>query len=446
MYKITNTTAKELSEALNGVLYGTNCKIQYISTDTREKFPSNCCFLTLNGEKFDGNEYIDCAIKKKALIITDKEIDKNINHILVKNTKIALGLIAKEFSNKAKVIAVTGSVGKTTVKNMISLVLREKYQINSTEKNENNEIGVAKTLLSTSSSDDFCVVEMGMRGLGQIDWLSYISSPETSVITNAESAHIELLESRENIFKAKTEVLSHTKKFCVVPYEKRFLTYKYQKIIPMFIGGEEIKYFNLRYDKEGICFCAKYHNEIINDIKISSYNENNVKNALFAICIGKIYGVSNQKIKNALRKYKGENMHEEFAIINGITVIKDCYNASYESMKGAIFSLVKYAEQKGYTPNLLLGDMMEIGEKAEEYHYRIGELAKDLGVKRLYATGNNAQNLMDGFLGGTTCENNEQMAKTLLKELNDNDVILVKASRSMRLERIIEKMEELSNE
>ena len=208
MYKIKSTTNEEIAKMLNGNLIGKNDIIKYISTDTREEFYDNTCFIALRGNSFDGNDFINDAINKNcALIIADKNINCNIPIIVVDDTKRAFGLLAKFLSNKTDVIGITGSVGKTTVKEMLSLILREKYNIAGTFKNENNEIGVAKTLLS-QINNDCCIVEMGMRGLGEIEWLSYLAEPKISIITNCGTAHLERLGSEANIFKAKTEILS----------------------------------------------------------------------------------------------------------------------------------------------------------------------------------------------------------------------------------------------
>lgn len=445
MYKIPNTTSKEIAKILKNRLFGNNDVIEYISTDTRENFYNNTCYVALKGSRFNGNEFIDEAIKKKCrLVITDKYINSKIPIIVVNDTKKAFGLLAKAFSQKTNVIGITGSVGKTTVKEMLALVLKEKYSVLSTYKNENNEIGVAKTLLSVENND-YCVVEMGMRSQGEIAWLSYIAQPNISIITNCGTSHLEMLGSEENIFKAKTEIINNTKKYVIIPYEKRFITYSYQNVEPIFIG-RDIEYFNVCYYENGLKFSIKYKNITINDIELCTFNINNVHNALFAIVVGVVCGLSNEQIKQGLRKYKGENMHEETTQIKGITIIKDCYNASYESVKGAIFSLKKYAEIKNLTPYLLLGDMLEIGETSQEYHYRIGELAKDLGIKNLFAIGKYAKYLTDGYSGGIICNDKKEMAKIIMNRLNENDVILVKASRALKLEKIVEEMKEIKNE
>lgn len=442
MFKISPTNALELSKILSGKLLGENTTVEYLSTDTREEFYKNTCFIAIKGKNYNGNKFINHALEKKcSLIITDEPILCNCPAILVKNTKNALGLLAKAFSKKVKTIGITGSVGKTTVKDMICLVLNEKYRVVGTNKNENNEIGVAKTLFSIKE-EDFCVIEMGMRALGEIEQLSFFAEPEISIITNCGTSHLELLGSEENIFKAKTEILKHTKRYALIPCEKRFFSIDYGQIKPIFVG-KDIRLFDLNYNNEGVVFSAKYKEKTINDITLSTFNINIVTNALFAIAVGILCNVSDEQIKQGLKNYKGENMHEEILQISGITVIEDCYNASYESVKGAIFSLKKIAEIKKLTPNLLLGDMLEIGENSQEYHYRIGELAKDLGVKKLFAIGQYAKNITDGFSGGMICTKKEHIAEMIKSQLTEKDVILIKGSRAMRLEKIVEQMKEI---
>jgi len=445
MYKIKSISSEEIAKKLGGSLIGNNNVIQHISTDTREIFPSNTCFIALKGDKFDGNDFINDAVKKgSSLIITDKNIACGVPVIIVNDTKNAFGLLAKLFSTKKNVIGITGSVGKTTVKEMVSLILKEKYSIISTVKNENNEIGVAKTLLS-QKDNDYCVIEMGMRGMGEIKFLSYMAEPQIAIVINCGTAHLERLGNEENIFKAKMEIIEHTTKYAIVPYEERFILYDYGKVEPIFIGND-IKYYDLSYFENGIKFSIKYDDNIIEDIELCTFNINYVTNAMFAIVVGKLCNVSNDEIKRGLKKYKGENMHEEISNIRGITVIQDCYNASYESVKGAIFSLKKYSEIKKVTPNLLLGDMLEIGDASQEYHYRIGELCKDVGIKNLFVIGKYAKNITDGFSGGIICNKRERLARMIMSKLNENDVILVKASRALMLEKIVEQMKEIENE
>ena len=444
MYKISPINSKEIARIVKGVHYGEASDIEYISIDTREKFNINTVYIAIKGKLYDGNDFINEAISKGcSLIISSVDIKSKIPYIKVENTIHALGSLSKYLSKNIRKIGITGSVGKTTVKEMIYLVLKEKYNASKTEKNENNEIGVPLTLLN-SINNDICIVEMGMRGLNEIDYLSFLCEPEISVITNIGTAHLEKLKTIENIFKAKTEIIPNTKSIAIVPYDKRFLSYNYGEIKPIFIG-KDVASKNIRYGNFGIEFDADCFGEIIKGFKLNTFNESYINNALIAICVGKIYLIPNYSILKAINSYACENMHGEIIKINGISVILDCYNASYESTKEALFSLKRYAEQNNKSPYLLIGDMLEIGEKTNEFHYRIGELAKDLCIKNIYATGNMTENTLDGFLGGTFFSDKREIAKEIIKDLNENDVILVKGSRKMKLEQIVEYMKEMQN-
>ena len=445
MYKIQPIDAIEISNIVNGKLHGVNSKVEYISTDTREEFLSNTAYVALKGEKFDGNSFINEAIKKRSsLIISDADIDDNIPHIKVSSSLVALGTLAKHLTKDIRKIGITGSVGKTTVKEMTHLVLNEKFKVSKTNKNENNEIGVPITLLK-AINNDFCVVEMGMRGLDQIRYLSNICEPEISIITNIGTSHLEKLKSVENIFKAKMEILEHTKNFAIVPNEKMFISYNYGKIKPIFIG-KDVRYYGIKYSDYEMEFSVDYFGEKIEGFKMEGFNLCNVNNALFSVAVGKLCEIPTDLIIRGINRFKSENLHGEVIEFKGIIVILDCYNASYESVKASLFSLKKFSEIKRKTPYLLLGDMLEIGDKAEEFHYRIGELAKDLSIKNLFATGKYAKNTLDGFLGGEYVENDASLSKRIFNSLGENDVILVKGSRKMKLEKIIEQMKVKNND
>ena len=174
MYKISPINSKEIARIVKGVHYGEASDIEYISIDTREKFNINTVYIAIKGKSYDGNDFINEAISKGcSLIISNTDINSKIPYIKVENTIHALGSLSKYLSKNIRKIGITGSVGKTTVKEMIYLVLKEKYNASKTEKNENNEIGVPLTLLN-SINNDICIVEMGMRGLNEIDYLSFL--------------------------------------------------------------------------------------------------------------------------------------------------------------------------------------------------------------------------------------------------------------------------------
>ena len=445
MYKIKPIYASEIAKIADGTLFGKNTIIEYVSIDTREEYKLNTAYIAIKGKKYDGHTFISEALRKESsLIISNYRIQEAESNIVVTDTAVSLGRLAKYLSENVRKIGITGSVGKTTVKEMVYLVLNEKYNVAKTKENENNEIGVPITLLKSYDSD-IVIVEMGMRGLNQIRYLSSVCEPEISIITNIGTAHLELLKTVDNIFKAKTEILEYTKKIAIIPYDKRLLSYNYREIKPRFIGYD-VKFCNVNYTKNGIEFSIRFFDEIIEGFKIKSFNEGYISNALFAITVGKIYDVPNDLIVKAINSFKCQKLHGEQISINGITVILDCYNASYESVKASLFALKRYADLNNKTPYLLLGDMLEIGEKSSEYHYRIGELAKDLAIKNIFAIGKYARYTLDGFLGGEKFNSIAEFKEKIINNLSSNDVLLVKGSRKMKLEKIVEQMKESGNE
>ena len=443
MIKISNISVWELCEIFKVKKTEVDLKISLISLDSREKSKEGFCFFAIKGEKHDGNDFVCQAIENGAkIVISDKEIDNNTAIcIRVDDTKKALGILAKHLKGITPTIGITGSVGKTTTKDMIKAILSEKFVVNATEGNNNNEIGVPITILKNLSAD-YHVIEMGMRNFGEIDWLSFICSPEISIITNAGTSHIGILKDESSIFKCKSEIINNTKRAVILPNEERFKALDVKGLKTVFVGdNNNISLHKARYFDNGIEFDVKWKNSVIKGIKMHTFSEHNLKNAMFAISAAKMLNLNDDEIRSGLSKFKSSNMREEYKSINGITVICDCYNASFESMKSAIISLKKYSVLKNKTPYALLGDMLELGEYSREFHYRIGELAKDIGIKNIFAQGKYAPEIIDGFAGGVICQDKKEIAKIITKSLGNNDVILVKASRKLNFENIIKEME-----
>ncbi len=445
MQRIPRITVLELCQILNIKPIKSLLEITQISINSKEASTENACFVALVGKRLDGHNFIEEAIENGAkAIITEKPYyTKKAKVLLVKNTTEALGKIAKHLNLAKTTICVTGSVGKTTVSKIIKGILEEKYQVNATKKNYNNEIGVPLTLLS-SKRNNINVVELGMRKRGEIDYLSSLCQPNISVITNAGTSHIGVLGSKEEIFLAKTEIISHTKEYAIVPAENRFKSINYGSIKPFFIGENGDCFIeNYKYLDDGMEFSIIFQKKKYNGFRIKSFSVHNLYNSMYGIVIGFINSMTLEEIQRGLEKYEGENMRDEILNINGITVINDCYNASFESMKSAIFSLSKYAELKHKTPKAFIGDMLEQGEYSAELHYRIGELAKDCGIEKLFVTGKFAKYVIDGYSGGIYVKNIENSVDNIIESLNKEDVMLIKGSRALKLERIVNKMREM---
>ncbi len=436
-------SAKEVCKITNGILIGEDNITESLTIDSREKSEKTSLFFAIKGKNFNGNYYINEAIKNGArIIVSDEEISAPVSVIKVNNAKKALGLVAKNKVGKTKVVGISGSVGKTTTKDMVTSVLKEKYNVKSTYLNQNNEIGVPLTLLSLKN-EDFCVVEMGMRGLGQIDWLAYISQPYISAITNCGSAHIELLESEENIFKAKTEILNYSPEYALIPSEDRFRDLCYKKTTPIFIGKNgDYEVVDASYSMNGINFSIKTKNKIIKDILIKKASIYDCKNAIFAYAIGNIIGLTDEQIKNGLYNYTNNDMRGAKIEINDIIIINDSYNASFEGMKNAIISLSQYSKFYKKTPCALIGDMLELGEKSYEYHQIIGEFCKNNNIEKLFVYGNYADSIAKGFGNAMVIEDRKSIVKCVKEGIPSNSALLVKASRALHFEDIIKELKE----
>lgn len=432
-----NYTCKEICEAVEGELVGKDILINALTTNSLEHSGLPYCFFAIKGEKYNGADYIDDAISKGAkLIVTEEKRPCTVSSIYVKDTVKALGLLGKKHKGSTRIIGVTGSNGKTTVKDMIATVLKEKYKIIATNQNENNEIGVAKTLLSIKDHD-YCVVEMGMRGLGEIEWLSYISEPHISVITNCTNAHIGRLGTEENIFKAKTEILKYTKKYAVLPNEERFRQLNNENFKCVYIGENgDYKAENIWKSDGSLLFDIKGTN-----CKISSSSTFDSQNAAFAYAVGRLCKIEEGMIKKGLEKWIKAKGRGELLEINGMKIINDTYNASYESMRCAIEGLAEY-KGKGYKTAAVLGEMLEQGEKAKEFHYKIGELCKCAEIDELLVSGRFSKEYISGFGKGKEYKTLDDIVEGIKKELSESYIVLLKASHAENYGEIINKLRE----
>ncbi len=435
MISIKPRKASEIAEIVSGVLLGDDILIDRISLSSNERMGEGCCFVAIKGEKYDGNDFIEDALKNGASLVICERKSSCDACITVDNTRIALLKLASASKGDTKIIGITGSVGKTTVKNMIISVLSQKYKVTGTRENQNNEIGVALTMLGITN-EDFCVLEMGMRALGEIDLLSSYALPETAVITNAKTSHIELLGNEENILQAKLEILNYKPKYAILPNDKRLQACDFGNIRIIFID-EKIDSSQYSYFQDGIEFRVDNYSK---KMKIYSYSLSSIYNARIAYYVGGLYGLTDEEICNGLACYKQDKMREEYLDINGITVINDCYNSSYESMKSSLALLANYAKMKGKRANALIGDILELGAYSKEIHTKIGLLCREYKIKRLFLLGESVKYIKNGAGYGEIYENIEELINELIEKLDKDDVLLVKASRRMKLENIIEGM------
>ena len=449
MFDIEPISLYELSKLVNGVAIGIDCLLNAVYLNSKEIPRGNSCFISIKGENFDADDFVgEAEMLGARAIITSKKIESKIPYIIVDDTRKALCTIAKRNIKNTKIIGITGSVGKTTTKNMITSVLKQKYAVCGTKENENNEIGVAKTLLNIKNHE-FCVVEMGMRALSEIEFLSSVASPETAVLTNIGTAHIERLGSKENIFKAKMEILNSKPRSFVSPYYLEYEGFDFGKTRTYFVGKDTVcnaKIINTNREfTEFVIVDAEYISKIM---KIYSLNLANIQNALLTYKVGKLYGLTDDEIGRGIQNFKLDKMREEHKFLGNLEIINDAYNASLESVISAIETSVNYGKMTGKKVNLLLGDLLEIEGYEEEIYSEISSCCKKNNIDKIYLFGERIKILNTLLNNKATLSNSaEELSRIIIKEINgEKDLLLVKASRKVQIERVIREMRDKYNE
>ncbi len=452
MFKLT---IKEIVKAVNG--YSKNIKndnmfIEKVVIDDHE-IEKNCAFVAIVGKKFNGHNFCENAINKGAyLLIVEKEI-KNHPQIVVKNTtKAFLDIAALNKSKfKGKLTGVTGSVGKTTTKDMLGQILEKSFKTLRTYKNLNNEIGLSKTVLNLDETCEAAVVEMGMSNLGEISALSKTCQPDIGIITNIGISHIEFLKTRENILKAKLEILDGMKKnsHLILNGDDDFLKnlkIKNHKIILCGIKNNMNLYSarNIKQISLSTIYDLYKKDKFLTQITLPTIGEHNVLNSLLSIAAAELYSVPIEKIKESLKNFVPSGMRQNIYTINGIIAIADFYNASPDSMKASIKTLSKIPS-KG-RKIAVLGSMLELGNVSKTEHHKIGEFAIKNNVDFLYCYGEETKEMVLGAneekeKQQKNCtikhfNNKEDLICCLKKNIIAQDVILFKASRSMNFEEI----------
>ena len=418
-----------------------------ITTDTRRLQPGHL-FLALRGEKFDGHDFAGVAVEKGAIaVIADRRAAPQLNgvpQLQVEDTLLAYQQIARWWRDQfdIPVIAVTGSVGKTTTKELIAAVLSTKGNVLKTQANYNNEIGVPKTLLELGSEHDYAVIELAMRGPGQIALLAQIARPTVGVITNVGTAHIGLLGSEQAIANAKCELLAEMPSTSVA-----VLNHDNQRLIET--AATVWQGQTLTYGLEG----GDLHGQLIDpetlevegmQLPIPLAGRHNALNYLGALAVAKQLEVDWASLTKGLSVELPSGRSRRYDLPNDIVILDETYNAGLESMLAALQLL---AQTPGKRHIAVLGAMKELGERSPEFHQQVGKMAQQLNLDALLVLVNDpeAKAIATGAASlPTECFSSyEALVKRLEELVRSGDRILFKASRSVGLDRVVNQFREI---
>jgi len=427
---------------------GDNRKVININTDTRTLCDGEV-FLALKGPNFDGHKFIEQAKQKGAIgVIVDHAVDTDIAQFVVADTRIALGTIGTAVMAQVapKTIAITGSVGKTTVKEMCAAILSSKGDVLATKGNFNNDIGVPLTLLRLEPQHRFAVIELGANHIGEIAYTTAMTKPDVAVVCNVAAAHLEGFGSMQGVAQAKGEIYDGLKEdgIAIVNCDSDFSQYWLDKLatrnIKCFSNSEKLDIWaeDISLDAQArasFTLCTKQHSV---PVKLALPGKHNISNALIAAALTSEFDVSLEDIASALAtmgEVKGRvNLIEAS---DSLTIIDDTYNANVKSVKAAIDLL---SDIQGHRI-LALGDMGELGEDARKYHQEVGEYALAQGIDELFTLGVLSKCASDVFgLPNRHFSNREQMLQQIQNSISKVDkkiTLVVKGSRSSRMELLV---------
>jgi UDP-N-acetylmuramoyl-tripeptide--D-alanyl-D-alanine ligase len=438
--------AKVLGQTWVGKNLALEHPVKQIVTDSRRVLPGDL-FIAIPGAKVDGHDYIAEAKSRGAIgVMVSRSIETDLPTLLVSNTVIALGEVAKAYRAQFSlpIMALTGSCGKTTVKEMTALILEEADKTLATQGNYNTEIGVPLTLLQLNNQHQRAVIELGARKKGDIHYLMDMVKPNIALITNAGAAHLEMFGSNQGIAEAKGEIFSDLPPngTAIMNADDEALEYwqgllkPTQTLITFGLDNKadvNVKKIQLEADfSEFICETTLG----IVSVRLPVPGLHNVKNAAAAIAASIAFGVSLNVMKTGLERFVPVAGRLQYKVgVKGAMIIDDTYNANPVSMKAAIAVLSKYSGKK----ILIIGDMLEIGLETKALHGKMGEEAKLQGVQQLFGFGAMSENAINSFgEGARHFTDKSRLVTSVLEILTNDTIVLVKGSRGMRMEEVVQ--------
>lgn len=454
MEKLTTT---EIAKAVFGKVniekevYG--CEI-----DNRRVQPQSL-FICIKGERFDGHDFAESAVEEGAVaVMCEKELNlpENIAQIIVSDTSKAFLQFANYYRRKFDIpfVGVTGSVGKTTVKDMIHALLSQKNKTLKTEGNLNNQIGLPRTLMELDKTYDYAVIEMGMNHRGEISTLSLISQVDIAVINNIGTSHIGNLGSKENIMKAKLEILDGMKKgsTLILNGDDELLSkYKNKEYKVVFFGIDNKK---AAYTAKNIKFEDEYtsytlcSNQGEFEIKLPAFGKHGVLNSLAAFSVISELGLDISDYKDGLENFLSTGMREKHVKIGDIMFIEDCYNASPDSVRAAINTL---NSKKNHRKIFVFGDMLELGQMSKQAHIDVGIQAAKMDIDMVLCLGVYSELTArsakeNGVKISKSFNSKTKLAEYLYDNLQSGDVVTFKASRGIKLEQVAKMVYDMMEE
>lgn len=447
----------ELAQFCGGrIVCSENCSHSFgaVCTDSREADP-NTLFCAMRGERVDGHDYISKAVGLGCSCVLCERVPTEHNmpdtaFVVVPDTVRAMNALAEAYSEERsfKVIAVTGSVGKTTTKEFAASVLPTDSTYK-TKGNFNSVIGFPLSFLEIPETAEFAVLEMGMSGRGEIELMTKTAKPDIAIITNVGTSHLELLGTRENIRDAKLEIVKGLKPdgVLLINGDNDMLADCSVGVRTLRVGVEsernDFRAVNITEYCDKTSFDIVTSEKTVSRIEIPTIGKHNIYNAVFAYAAASLLGIGENEIRLGLLGFEKPQMRQNIYKLGNITIIEDCYNASPESVKAALEVQRSLVKEIGGRAVALLGDMLELGEASERLHTEVGEYAAKCGVSALVTYGRLAENIakgadIKGTVSLTDTNAPESAANELMNILRSGDVLLVKASRGVAAEKVIE--------